>query len=217
MYPELQGITDYEARHQKICECAFANITLQDLSYKKYDLFFPTTEYSNDVRGCISLLHTLPKEDADLHGLFGGRGVILRVGENVYPMNLEWASMPYEHSFYCADYDGDGEKEYLYQRLTLTGTGVYVEEFCVIEIGAGSSKYTWFERGEFMNLLNRVIPQNANLGSVLKYNIGEESITFEYNVMTDPAEFVGKISGTIRYLPDGTFQMYDLIYTSLDE
>ena len=219
MYPELQGITDYEARHQKICECASANITLQDLSYKKYDLYFPPTEYSNflDVRGCISLLHTLPEEDADLHGLFGGQGVVLRVGENVYPMDLEWSSMPYEHGFYCADYDGDGEKEYLYQRLTLSGTGVEVENFCVIEVGPGSSKYVWFERGDFMSLLKGVMPQNAYLGSILDYDIWGKSITFEYNVVTGPTEYVGKITGTIRYLPDGTFQMYDPVYTSFND
>lgn len=80
------------------------------------------------------LLAVMQERDVALYGLGGVETMVLRDGEQFYPVYLEWQS-PHMHlpKIYMGDYDGDGEDEYAIITLTGTGTGVSQEQLYILE------------------------------------------------------------------------------------
>lgn len=80
------------------------------------------------------LLSTVEDKDIALYGLYGGRAMVLRVGNKVLPIWTSWYSqqmiLP---KIYCGDYDNDGMEEYALWTHMNTGTegsedGLYIIE-----------------------------------------------------------------------------------------
>lgn len=71
-------------------------------------------------------------KDAAMYGLFGEDAMVLRVGDNVYPIFKHWSDRAF--AFAAADYDNDGVSEYAYSTCEGSGTGVYYDRLHVLEI-----------------------------------------------------------------------------------
>ncbi|MBO4515647.1 MAG: M56 family metallopeptidase [Lachnospiraceae bacterium] len=85
--------------------------------------------------GEYCILQEIPEEDACLYGLYDGYAMMLRVGNQAYPLHGYWINihciMP---QLYCGDYDNDGQKEYALITEGKTGTGTYGNWLRILEI-----------------------------------------------------------------------------------
>lgn len=79
--------------------------------------------------------------DAALYGIHGGGSMVLRVGDNVYPIWHPWVYLKTVLPvLYCEDFDGDGEIEYAIKTHTKTGTGISGDQLYIVEIHGDASK-----------------------------------------------------------------------------
>ncbi len=97
------------------------------------------TLYSKDYKDKVYelnddflLLGEAPESDAALYGLYGMSAMILRVGDNVYPVWKSFSDRGVE--FACGDYDKDGVTEYSYSTCEGHGTGVSIYGLKIMEI-----------------------------------------------------------------------------------
>lgn len=85
--------------------------------------------------GEYGVIEELPKEDACLYGFYDGNAMMLRVGDQAYPIHGYWMNVHSElPKIYCGDYDQDGQKEFALITLGKTGTGVYGNQLRILEI-----------------------------------------------------------------------------------
>ncbi|MCR5458453.1 MAG: M56 family metallopeptidase [Acetatifactor sp.] len=85
--------------------------------------------------GKYGVIEELPKEDACLYGFYDGNAMMLRVGDQAYPIHGYWMNVHGElPKIYCGDYDQDGQKEFALITLGKTGTGVYGNQLRILEI-----------------------------------------------------------------------------------
>lgn len=78
------------------------------------------------------LLGMIEESDTALYGLYGGNAMVLRIGDNVYPVWRMWSDRNVK--FAEGDYDNDGRKEYFYSTCEGYGTGMYIEGVHIFEI-----------------------------------------------------------------------------------
>lgn len=81
-----------------------------------------------------ALLDMIQGRDVALYGLSGNLFMILRDGEQIYPVYQEWWT-PHKvlPRIYMGDYDGDGEEEYALMTHMLVGVGVDSDELFILE------------------------------------------------------------------------------------
>ena len=80
------------------------------------------------------ILSSVPDSDIVLYGMYGGYAMVLRDGENVLPIWLDWMSpQMWIPEIYSGDYDNDGVMEYALKTHMKTGTGVSGDELYFIE------------------------------------------------------------------------------------
>ncbi len=95
--------------------------------------------------------------DAALYGMYGGNGLVLRVGNQTYPIYMSWVSphmvLPV---LYAGDYDNDGCMEYAIKTHLKTGTGVSGDELCIVEIENEDYQVHPFERYDIQKQLNEI-------------------------------------------------------------
>lgn len=81
------------------------------------------------------ILDSVPDSDIVLYGMYGGLTMVIRDGEHVIPVWINWMS-PQMHipNIYYADYDNDGVYEYAIQTHMATGTGISGDELYMVEV-----------------------------------------------------------------------------------
>jgi len=87
-----------------------------------------------DVSDNYVILDSVADSDIVLYGMYGGETMVIRDGEHVIPVWINWMSphmvMPQIH---YGDYDNDGAYEYAIWSNMDTGTGVSGDELYIIE------------------------------------------------------------------------------------
>lgn len=88
----------------------------------------------NEDKDMFVLLYEADKDDIALYGLYGGEGVILRDGSDVYPIYTTWMGpQSIWPTVKKADYDNDGTKEYALWMVLGTGTGFHHDGLFMLE------------------------------------------------------------------------------------
>lgn len=78
------------------------------------------------------LLGKEEEKDIAYYGLYGGMGIVLRDGNDIYPIYAEWIQMGLP-VIRKADYDNDGTEEYALWQIVGTGTGFHQQELFMLE------------------------------------------------------------------------------------
>lgn len=103
------------------------------------------------------LLSQAADKDAALYGLCGGGAMVLRAGEEIYPVSLYWTSPQMRiPELYVSDYDGDGKEEYAIYTLMGTGTGVSVAQLYMVETDGEDFAIREFEYADILRQLERI-------------------------------------------------------------
>ena len=85
--------------------------------------------------GNYCILQEIPEEDVCLYGLYDGFAMMLRVGDEAYPIYGYWTNLRSDvPRIYCGDYDQDGQREFALITLGKTGTGTAGNWLHVMEI-----------------------------------------------------------------------------------
>lgn len=88
----------------------------------------------NEDKDMFVLLYKADKEDIALYGLYGGDGLILRDGSDIYPIYTTWMGpQSIWPTVKKADYDNDGTKEYALWMVLGTGTGFHRDGLFMLE------------------------------------------------------------------------------------
>lgn len=92
----------------------------------------------NEDKDMFVLLYEADKDDIALYGLYGGEGLILRDGSDVYPIYATWMGpQSIWPTVNKADYDNDGTKEYALWMVLGTGTGFHHDGLFMLEPDEG--------------------------------------------------------------------------------
>ncbi|MBQ9489522.1 MAG: hypothetical protein IJU80_06290, partial [Lachnospiraceae bacterium] len=91
--------------------------------------------WNQEKLGKYCILGEIPEADACLYGLYDGCAMMLRVGDQAYPIHGYWTNIRSDiPQMYCGDYDHDGQKEFALITLGKTGTGTCGNWLRVIEV-----------------------------------------------------------------------------------
>ena len=91
--------------------------------------------WNQEKLGKYCILAEIPEADACLYGLYDGCAMVLRVGDQAYPIHGYWTNIRSDiPQMYCGDYDHDGQKEFALITLGKTGTGTFGNWLRVIEV-----------------------------------------------------------------------------------
>ncbi|MBR3508951.1 MAG: hypothetical protein IKO03_09335 [Lachnospiraceae bacterium] len=91
--------------------------------------------WNHEKLGKYCILGEIPEADACLYGLYDGCAMMLRVGDQAYPIHGYWTNIRSDiPQMYCGDYDHDGQKEFALITLGKTGTGTFGNWLRVIEV-----------------------------------------------------------------------------------
>lgn len=137
--PEWPGWEDAQEKRRKILEIMEA-ATAKELRSVTERVSVSDAWYVQDAsEGGFRMVDEIPEMDVALYGLSGGSPMILRKGESVYPVWINWDSLRAWPEIHAGDYDGDGETEYALITTDGTGTGVSKQGLYVIELQDGEA------------------------------------------------------------------------------
>ncbi len=103
------------------------------------------------------LIDFIENEDVAIYGLYGGRAMVLREGNRIFPLYMGWISpqmiLP---KIYYGDYDKDGTREIALHTLMGTGTGLFISQLYMIEINKEDICVNQFGSGDFSRFTGRI-------------------------------------------------------------
>lgn len=134
-FPE--GLMDEEIAREQVQRASLAEHCIESATAQALRDAVPIQQYMGDfenLQNGFVLLDQADGYDIALCGLLGGDAMVLRDGEECYPVYRYWTS-PQMHlpQIYAGDYDGDGQEEYALWTHMGTGTGVSSSELYIIE------------------------------------------------------------------------------------
>lgn len=162
----------------------------------------------NEDGDMFVIIYTDEKEDITLYGLYGGSGMALRDGSDIYLIYGEWLTpqiaLPYVKK---ADYDNDGTQEYALWMLGGTGTSYHQENLFMLE--PDTEKETGLRVHQFT--IDNIMYQFAHINytfdeetNMLQVDTGTQSMEMDLTeyIEEEGGEFSGLSWGDIIYLEE---------------
>ncbi|MCM1261490.1 MAG: hypothetical protein NC313_02115 [Butyrivibrio sp.] len=168
----------------------------------------------NEDGDMFVIIYTDEKEDITLYGLYGGSGMALRDGSDIYLIYGEWLNrhveLPYVKK---ADYDNDGTPEYALWMLGETGHSYHLEDLFMLEPDAEQEtglRVHQFTIGDMMYQfanINYTFDEETN---ILQVDTGTQSMEMDLTqYLTDKGgEFSSLSWGDIIYLEEKNGQWH---------
>lgn len=168
----------------------------------------------NETEDMFVLLYEDDKEDIALYGLYGGSGIILRDGLEIYPVYTSWirpqSTWPVVKK---ADYDNDGVKEYALWMVLGTGTGFHWDGLFMLEPDAGQE--TGLRVNEFatdgmqhqFDVIDYTFDEETN---ILRVDTGAQSVEMDLTefLKEQEEEYTGLGWGDLVYIEEKGGQWY---------
>lgn len=137
----------------------------------------------NEDNDMFVLLYKADKEDIALYGLYGGDGVILRDGSDIYPIYTTWMGpQSIWPTVNKTDYDNDGTKEYALWMVLGTGTGFHHDGLFMLEPDEGQEtglRVHQLTTGDMLyqfDVIDYTFDEETN---ILKVDTGSESVEMD--------------------------------------
>ena len=167
-----------------------------------------TNEYSwNELTGYYRPICQRDDLDACLYGVNGGDSMILRVGNEVYPLDIGWAMHYNDYGFSIMDCDQDGQDEFVFIHNIGGGTGRYADSLQVIDIIDGKARISEFQCDEFYDQLRAAAPKGSTFYDIFHYTVDGEKLLYRFSVKDDHWMVIGQLTGEILYHEDGSFSI----------
>ncbi|MCM1048410.1 MAG: hypothetical protein NC433_08295 [Clostridiales bacterium] len=166
------------------------------------------TLLENEDGDMFVIIYTDEKEDITLYGLYGGSGMALRDGSDIYLIYGEWLTpkiaLPYVKK---ADYDNDGTQEYALWMLGGTGTSYHQENLFMLEpdieqeTGLRVHQFTIDDIMYQFAHINYTFDEETNM---LQVDTGTQSMEMDLTeyIEEEGGEFSGLSWGDIIYLEE---------------
>lgn len=115
------------------------------------------SEWYDKLENRFIILNQAEGYDAVLYAMYGGNGLVLRVGNQVCPIYMSWVS-PQMHLpvLLAGDYDSDGRTEYAIRTHFKTGTGVSGDQLYIVELDNDGYQIHPFEEYDKQRMLDRI-------------------------------------------------------------
>ena len=130
------------------------SVTAKDLRSVKEKIKYGEGAPEREQDEKFGILFDLPEKDVTLYGVYDEYAMMLRVGDQAYPLKNPYITYKRDcFKFACGDYDGDGQDEYALINVGTTDSETPDEELYVIEIrpnGAVVNHFTTKERFEYL-------------------------------------------------------------------
>lgn len=199
-----------------------AQITAEDLKKITSDLrYLSTYDLEKYADKGIIILDSVDK-DTVLYGLCSGYGMLLRIGDEVFPISMQWRAPRLKiPEIYAQDFDQDGEIEYGLDVLLGTGSGLSVEQFYVIEREKDSivltefawedwqaqilSHVSWNYDKEYNSVETFLDGEQAGATLFLGQFLEERQGTFQDLSFGDIAQFIGHDGQLYLWVEGGIF------------
>ena len=168
----------------------------------------------NEDNDMFVLLYKDDKEDVALYGLYGGDGLILRDGSDIYPVYTSWMGpQSIWPTVKKADYDNDGTKEYALWMVLGTGTGFHHDGLFMLEpdeeqeTGLRVNQLTTGDMLYQFDVIDYTFDEETN---ILKVDTGAESVEMDLTKYLEEQEeeYTGLGWGDLIFMEEKGGQWY---------
>ncbi|MBO7451582.1 MAG: hypothetical protein J6U54_14545 [Clostridiales bacterium] len=215
LYPELKGLTPYHDRCQKVYEIAYNTVTVDDLdktsSCNLYD------DYTRDAVGVFLEMKSFPEDNVSFYSLQKTEYLLVIKDDQIYRIDFDWNGLFGEGGFIGSyDFDGDGQNEYVYEKLKERGSGIHREELYLIDITERGVDIKQFNPDLYPQI-EEALPEKSKFGTVIDYGYEDDKMLFQFDVfpITDDhwTDKIGYLVGEIDYNSEGEFEMINVEFS----
>lgn len=154
------------------------------------------------------------KSDMAIYGLYGGQAIVLRDGEDIYPIYVDWINPRMDSPIIRkADYDNDGTDEYALWLVSGTGTGFHQESLFILEPDAGQEtglrahEFTYADMHYQFDTIDYTFDEETKVLKV-ETNAGSLEMDLTKYLETVDEEYEGLGWGDIVYIEEKDGQWY---------
>ncbi len=172
-------------------------VTAKDLRSVKEKIKYGEGASEREQDEKFGILFDLPEKDVTLYGVYDEYAMMLRVGDQAYPLKNPYITYKRDcFKFACGDYDGDGQDEYALINVGTTGSETPDEELYVIEIRPNGAVVNHFTTKDRFGYLEKVLAYSYDeKEQVLNVSIKGGHTVLRYLRDELPAD--AKVSGMI--------------------